>query len=341
MMRVMKKHTRTAAALAAAVMLCGCSASVPESNPEPKAPLEVELEPEYERSCVTPPFWVVEDEETGAQIFLLGSMHAGRSDVKYPEYILKAYRNSSYIAPEMDTVEFTGDIPLQRRCAEYMKLKSGSVSDLLGASFEETLDFFKNSGIYQTGMDKMIPYYWASAASGLITEKAGLDSRYSTETVLLNQAHKDGKEIREIEGGEAQYKMMSEIPLSVQLETLEQCVGDENIALQAESTVELYDAWSSFDAEYFSSMTVFEPTEVENPADWQSYYDMMYTDRQKKMAEFIVDSLKAGEQGFVFVGTMHFYAEPSLITLLKEAGYMAAAIRPAIPAGKTAELPAA
>ncbi len=341
MMRHIKKLFRAAAALTEAVMLCGCSAPGQEMQSEPKAPLEVNHTPEYEEGCITPPFWVVEDEETGAQIFLLGSMHAGGSDVKYPQYVIEAYQNSSYIAPEMDTVAFTGDIPLHRKCAEYMKLKSGTVGDLIGDSFAETLEFFKSSGIYQSGMEQMIPYYWASAASGLITEKSDLDSRYGTETVLLNQAHKDGKEIREIEGGEAQYKMMGEIPMSVQLETLEQCIGDDNIALQAEATVELYEAWRTFDDKYFSEMTVFDPAEVENPEDWQSYYDMMYTDRQKKMSDFIVDSLKSGEQGFVFVGTLHFYAEPSIFTLLSDAGYTTQAIRPEISPVETGEIPAA
>ena len=67
---------------------------------------------------------------------------------------------------------------------------------------------------------------------------------------------------------------------------------------------------------------------MENPDDWQKYYEMMYTDRQRLMADFISDSLKAGEKGFVFVGTLHFYAEPSILTLLGEAGYSVEAIRP-------------
>ena len=54
---------------------------------------------------------------------------------------------------------------------------------------------------------------------------------------------------------------------------------------------------------------------------------MMYTDRQQKMADFIMDSLSKGELGFVFVGTMHYYAEPSMITLLEQEGYTVTAIR--------------
>ena len=53
----------------------------------------------------------------------------------------------------------------------------------------------------------------------------------------------------------------------------------------------------------------------------------VYTDRQKLMADFIIDSLKCGEQGFVFVGAMHYFAEPSILTQLTDAGYTVTAIR--------------
>lgn len=304
-------------------MLSGCDRSAPEA--EPYIP---ELSPAYEEGCITPPFWVVSDEETDAQVFLMGSMHAGKADAKYPEYVLNALRSSSYIAPEMDTVAFAGDIPLQRKCVEYMRLKSGSAEDCIGDEYAAVREFFEQKGIYQDGMDGMIPYYWASAASGLVLETAGLDSAFGSETVLLNMARSEGKQIREIEGGEAQYKVLGDIPMSVQLDLLRECADEESIKLQAESSIELYEAWSGFDSEYLSQLSVYDAENTGNSEDWRSYYDMMYTDRQELMTQFITDSLLAGERGFVFVGAMHFYAEPSIITLLEQSGYTVEEIRP-------------
>ena len=324
----MRQIKEIIAALLAAVMLSGCASSAPASDPEPYTP---DLTPSYEEGCVTPPFWVVRDEDTGAQIFLMGSMHAGTEDVKYPEYVLRALRSSSYVAPEMDTVAFSRDISLKRKCAGYMKLENGCTADFLGEDYDRTVEFFRQKGIYSSAMEEMIPYYWASAASGLVTDAAGLDSSYGSETLLLNLAHSENKPIREIEGGEAQYKLMQDIPMSVQLDLLKSCVGDENIAAQAESSNELYEAWCGFDDDYFRQLSVYDECEVTASGDWQSYYNMMYTDRQRFMVEFITDSLKAGERGFVFVGTLHFYAEPSILTLLEEAGYTAGEIRPEQP----------
>ena len=89
----MKRLIRTMVALLSAAMLCGCS-----GNTEPKPRLDVDTTPVVGENCVTPPFWVVEDDSTGAQIFLLGSMHAGikdaRSDIADNESFHRAVRIS-------------------------------------------------------------------------------------------------------------------------------------------------------------------------------------------------------------------------------------------------------
>lgn len=317
-MKILKK---AAAALLSAVLLCGCSSS------EPSTPNINLSSPSAGEDCITPPFWVVEDDSTGAQIFLLGSMHAGKPGAGYPEYVLDALQNSSWVAPEMDTVAFGSDFLLQQQCVGYLMMNGTTMPELLGSDYDRTADYFRSKGLLQPGMDSMIPFYWASCASALVIEQAGLDSNYGTETVLLELAHSGGKEIREIEGGESQYKMMSNIPMSVQLQTLAECVGDENITVQAASSAELYDAWSSFDEEKLISLTAFDTSDMDSPEDWQAYYDLMYTDRQKVMSEFVIDSLKKGEHGFVFVGAMHYYAEPSILTQLSDAGYTVTPIR--------------
>lgn len=315
----MKKFLKIAAAALISLALAGCSGTKNQ-------PLEVDYTPQAGQNCVTPPFWVVEDEDSGAQIFLLGSMHAGVKDAQYPDYILDAMRNSSWVAPEIDTVAFSKDYILQQKCVRYLLLDGVTARDVIGADYDSIVEFFRSRGIWQDGMESMCPFLWASAANPLVLQQAGLDTEYGTENVLLELAHKEGMKIREIEGGEAQYKMMGSIPMSVQLDTLEECVSDDGIKLQADSAAELYEAWSRFDDEYFSGLEVYDPAQVSDPEAWQSYYDMMYTDRQNLMADFVINALQNGELGFVFVGTMHYYAEPSIITLLEQAGYKVSAI---------------
>ena len=269
---------RSMAAVLAAGLLAGCS------HAEPNEPLAVDLTPSAQEDCVTPPFWVVEDSSTGAQIFMLGSMHAGNADTKYPDYVLEAFSNSTWAAPEMDTQAFSQNASLQRKCAAYLRLEDATAEQLLGDSYAETLAYFTEKGIYQQGMEYFCPFFWASAASGLVTDESGLDTSYGTESLFLELAHSGRKEIREIEGGEAQYKMMGNIPMSIQLSTLAECVGDNNIAAQAEDTRELYAAWSSFDDEFFRELSVYDPDTVDNLSDWEEYYDMMLAEIDKRNA---------------------------------------------------------
>lgn len=67
----------------------------------------------------------------GAQVFLLGSMHAGTEDAVYPEYVMEAYRNSTYAAPELDTVAFSGDGRLVSECAGYLRLDGTTAAEVI------------------------------------------------------------------------------------------------------------------------------------------------------------------------------------------------------------------
>lgn len=331
----MRKQIKAAALLLAAMIIgTGCTAE-PE---QPKTPLEVELSPEAEPGTATPPFWVIEDEQTGAQVFLLGSMHAGTEDTVYPEYILEAYRNSSYIAPEMDTVAFEGDNRLISECAGYLRLDGETAADII-PGHGEIVDYFSSLGIYDKALEQMTPFYWTSVFSSVVLDRAGLSSEYGTETQLLERAHHDRKEIREIEGAVSQYRMMGSLPMSVQTDLLGECSDDGTLAEQVKSTQEMFEAWRSFDEDYFSSLEVYDPEQVSVPEDWQTYYNMMYADRQREMSGQVVQALENGDLAFFFVGTMHFYAEPSIIDLVEDAGYTVSAIRP--QSAEQSEIPAA
>jgi len=311
-----KKAAKAAAAILLTAALTACSGSLNADGGSQQGEVE----------HAKPPFWVVTDPQSGATIYMLGSIHAGKKEVQFPDYVIDAYKSSSFAAPELDTVAFQTDIMLQSQAVSLLTLKEGTAADYIGSDYDDTVKFFKEKGVYQMGMDKMIPFYWSSAVSSLVISGSGLDVDYGTESVILQMAHKDGKEIREMEGALSQYAMMADIPMSVQTELLQQCVGDQNVNLQAISTAMLYDAWRSFDEDYFKAAGAFDTSTVDNPSDWEEYYRLMYTDRQKKMADKITQWLQDGEQGFVFVGALHYYAEPSILSLLEEAGYSPQAV---------------
>ena len=77
---------------------------------------------------------------------------------------------------------------LQQKCAQYLLLNGTTMQDILGEDYDSTEDYFRSKGIYQLGMDGMIPFYWASAASGLVLDifkTCGPDSYAGMLTSIL------------------------------------------------------------------------------------------------------------------------------------------------------------
>ncbi len=278
---------------------------------------------------VTPPFWVVEDADTGATLYLLGSMHVGKPNTAYPDYVMDAYEACGTIAAELDTVAANEDLQGTVEAMQYIMCPTGTTaSDYFGDDYERVVEFFTEKGLATYVMDYYIPYYWASSISVLAAQDAGLYSNYGTETYFLAKAHEDGKEIVEIESAAEQYEMMGNIPMAIQVQSVTDCIGDENYQMQVVGMLALYEAWAAFDDEALESLNSDTSAVPEglDAEEYTEFVDMMYLDRQVTMGEAAVEFLESGEDVFMFVGAAHFYIEEDILTYLENAGYTVTAV---------------
>lgn len=313
-----------AAAALCCTMLASCAGNTAQSLPDDTSAEEtIEL---------TPPFWVVKDNETGGVLYLLGSMHVGKENAVYPDYVMEAYDRCDTIAAELDTVAANSNLQASIDALQYIMCENGTTAaDYFGEDYGSVKDFFeeKNQPVYV--LDYYVPYYWASSISVAAAADAGLDSQYGTENYFLDMAHEDGKYIVEIESLVEQYEMMGKIAMPLQVQLVMECVGEENYQLQTESISELYNAWSAFDEQY---LELLDEEAIEIPdgvshEDFDEYMSLMYYDRQQDMGEAAVKFLKNGSAVFMFVGTAHFYIEDDILTYLENAGYTVNAVREA------------
>lgn len=313
-----------AAAALCCTMFASCAGNTAQSLPDDTSAEEtIEL---------TPPFWVVKDNETGGVLYLLGSMHVGKENAVYPDYVMEAYKRCDTIAAELDTVAANSDLQASIDALQYIMCESGTTAaDYFGEDYGSVKDFFeeKNQPVYV--LDYYVPYYWASSISVAAAADAGLDSQYGTENYFLDMAHEDGKYIVEIESLVEQYEMMSKIAMPLQVQLVMECVGEENYQLQTESISELYNAWSTFDEQYLELLDeeAIEIPDGVSQEDFDEYMSLMYYDRQQDMGEAAVKFLKNGSAVFMFVGTAHFYIEDDILTYLENAGYTVNAVREA------------
>lgn len=304
---------RRAAALALCIsglLLFGCADSAEQSTE------------------LAPPFWLAEDADTGGRLYLLGSMHVGREDTHYPDYVMDAYEESTTIAAEIDTTVVD---EAAYEAAKHLYCPEGTTTrDMFGEHYDEAAAFFKRMGLYSSGMDRLIPYFWGSSLTVAAAEDIGLYSEYGTEEHFLTLAHKDEKDILELESYDEQYRMMSEIPLSVQVQSVMTAVGTEQYKKLTEDTLALYEAWSVFDEAALEALdkTVYNGITDELSEDYAVFMDEMYFSRQEHMADSAVQLLQSGGTSFMLVGAAHFYIEQDILTLLEEKGYHMTEIRP-------------
>ena len=312
-------------------MLTSCAGKTQESvqSTTSDSDLDDKLKPPAPDNEVTPPFWIVEDTKTGSTLYLLGSMHVGKDNTVYPDYVMEAYEACDKIAAELDTVAANEDLQGTVVAMQYIMCPTGTTaSDYFGDDYEAVVEFFDEKGLATGLMDYYIPYYWASSISVLAAQDAGLYSSNGTETYFLGKAHADGKEIIEIESAAEQYEMMGNIPMDIQVKSVTDCIGEENYQIQVNGMLALYDAWATFDDESLESLnaeTAVVPEGLDE-GEYNEYVDLMYIDRQVTMGKAAVDFLESGDDVFMFVGAAHFYIEDDILTYLENAGYTVTAV---------------
>ncbi len=275
----------------------------------------------------TPPFWEVTHPESGARLYLLGSMHVGEEGIAYPEYILSAFDSCDTVAVEVDTQNYEYS-ELVQASRWLLTPDSTSTAECLGESYELTVEFLKKKGVYQQALEEYIPYYWCSTLTMGIAEECGLSAEYGTEAIFLTMAGKQDKQIVEIESLEQQYSMMAAIPMEVQVQTLTQSIGDDNYAQQVEATREMYEDWLQFDEQGLEALNEDSIADSDSVEGYEKFIELMYISRQQRMAAFAAECLESGEDVFMLVGAAHFYIEEDILTLLGNERYIIEEIRP-------------
>lgn len=277
-----------------------------------------------EMETVTPPFWKATS-PAGETVYLLGSMHAGKKNVEYPEYILNAFDECGSVICEVDTIAFAADADENAKCLALLSCPEGKTAqDYFGADYSAVKKFFQKNGIYNPVYSSYMPVMWTSALSNAVAKKCGLSSEFGTEYMFLTRAREQEKVVIEAETALSQYEVLAKSPVEYDVYTLSAAAQD-GIAAQIESMNELYNAWAEFDGDALREM-LNESVPEEFSQDYEEYCRAMYSDRQEIMAQCLTDADKSAGV-FMFVGALHFYAENDIISILESARWTVEEIR--------------
>ncbi len=252
---------------------------------------------------------------------MFGSMHTLPEGVDLPSEIYKAIDESDTLAVEVDTQALAEGDPnvLYAAMMNLIFLDGTTIEDYLGDDYEKIRDYFTEKGLYvpNLGLELYYPTMWSNMLANLVYQECGFSPDRGIEDIVLTYAKGKSKKIDEIETAESQYKMMAAEPMELQVYSLKQSVETDYEELKAQ-TMELYRAWSTNDKEFLENAFEGAPEGFEE--EYNEYYRLMYSDRQKNMAAYIEDKLSKGEKAFVAVGAAHYYATPDILDYLEGKG---------------------
>lgn len=268
---------------------------------------------------VHPPFFKIENVETGGVVYMLGSMHVGKAEAVYPREIYDALDECEALAVEVDMEAM--DKAASAEALAVLQCPDGlTARDFMGEDYGSIVAKFKKKRLYNRAYEDYIPEMWRSLWANRVAEDCGYDGDFGTDVIMLSYAKSHGKRVEEIESAKEQYQINAGISVELQMLML-----NENLALSKDETQAqfdaLYNAWQNGDISALRALAEEEaalPEELK--ADYDSYYDAMYTNRQRKMADFIKEKLESGEKTFVVVGALHYAAPPSILDNLENDG---------------------
>lgn len=326
----MKKRIFAVITLIALALFAGC-----KKKPEPEPVIndntvyvsrdDLTSSPRANSYEVNPPFFRVTDENTGAVVYMLGSMHVGMPEAVYSEKLVSALDECDTLAVEVDIIKLENDLAAAVDAMQLLLCPPGkTVKDYMGDDYDRIVEKFTEKGLYNRVYEQYIPSMWSSLWSNQMAAESGYDGNYGTDRLLLSYSKGQGKRIDEIETAKEQYQVEADTSPELQMLTLNQTIEltDEEVKEQFD---QLYGAWRAADMDTLKALASEEEEETglteQLMADYKQYYDDMYTNRQVKMADYVVNKLRTGGKTFVVVGAMHYAAPPSILDNLAEYGY--------------------
>jgi len=258
-----------------------------------------------------PAMWVVKDQDT--TIYLFGTFHVldGKTDW-FNDEVRQAFDRSDEVVLEAIIPEDPAALaPLM---AKYAIASSGKplTEQLSPEARAKLVKILGDSGVPAAALDKMKPGFAGMTVALLPYQKAGMSPEHGTEKTLTKAAKDANKPVGELEGIEAQLKMLEKIPESAHVRSLEQVLDkfEELPAMIANMKVN----WNSGNAEGFAKLM------NEMQASSPETFKVMMTDRNANWAEWIDQRLDKPGSVFLAVGTAHLAGDDSVQELLGKRG---------------------
>jgi uncharacterized protein YbaP (TraB family) len=255
----------------------------------------------------------------GSELWLLGSIHMGKKAM-YPldSVIENAFDESEFLAVEIDISQDTTILEVSKRMALNGTYPKGdSLSRHIAPELYTRLDsLFTDWQIPTVLVRNMRPWYVTLQIGTLAMEREGINAAEGIDLHFLNQATEIGKTVIALETVAEQADLFVGLPDTVQEAML--TLALDEVGNSATMVDSMFMAWSAGDTLEMEKLAL--DGMVDDPR-FSEFRKLLYTDRNKRMAQRAESFLRNKKRGLVVVGSAHLVGSGSVVRLLRERGY--------------------
>ena len=276
-----------------------------------------------QNSTITPLLYSVKG-QNGATIYLFGSIHVGSMKMyPFPSYLISAIMGSDSVAVEYNLLQVEDSAATSALLKVMYKDGRTIKNDLTDQVYSSAKSILQRHKLYDPNFDYYQPVVWSNLIDSIVTASASYSAEIGIDVAVIDMALYDKKEIIEIESIESQYEVMSSLSVPLQDYLLRNSINNYKSYNPFKETEDLIDVWCKGDYESLRKLSGVN-ADGQSPttkALLEEYHTKMQTNRDKKMTDFVVESLKGDKDIFVCVGTAHVVGENGIIDQLKDLGY--------------------
>ena len=278
-------------------------------------------------SSAAPRGFVYRVSKTGASgkvLYLYGTLHIGRSGGAGLDEATRALVLScQHVAIELDPRD---QVALARALQTYGRYADGDslakhVPAELDARAMQVADGLK---LARERAEQMRPWMLSNVLSVLSLTRAGLDPRRGSEALLAAEASKDQADVIEIEGADAQLKLLGRAPEDVQVDALRRTLQQIDSSHIADEASELLAAWEKSDVPAMEK--VLKDLSDERGPYPQFMTEVLLKKRDMSMADAAVLQMAQPGDTLFAVGALHLFGADGLIATLRQRGYTVTAL---------------
>lgn len=261
---------------------------------------------------------LLQAKKDGHIVYLLGSIHlADESFYPLRDTIEKAYRNSEALVVEADVIAMESDPEVQQKVMlESLYPPGKQLKDNIPPEIYAQLQaWLQKRQIPEANFNRMRPAIAMITLTLVEMQARGLDPKAGIDRHFLNQAHREGKNILELESVLQQLRMLNSLkkPELYLQQTLEQVSEMDTFVPR------MTNAWKSGDQQAIYELVIKEGLD-EHP-EFGQLFELVFYQRNREMAEKIEALSERHKSLFVVVGAGHLVGSKSVTELLEKNGF--------------------